>query len=103
MGVSTSDGQTALTRTPRGASSRARARVRLDTAPLLAQYTAAPVLPCSPASLERFTMQPDVVIRCGTAATVVKKSPLRFTLRQRSKAASSVNSTGPSVHTPAEL
>src|SRR5258706_16303294 len=72
IGESTSPGHTALTRTPTGASSNANARVRLVTPPFDAQYTAAPALPCTPASDDMLTMQPRVAVRYGMAAALMK-------------------------------
>ena len=88
----------------RAAPARAPApRVRLVTPPFDAQYTAAPALPCTPASDDMLTMQPPVAARWGMAAEHTKYRPLRLRSITPSHSCSVVSSLGPSVHTPAAL
>ena len=58
MSVSMKPGATALTVTPRAASSRASDLVRPMTPALVAAYIACPPLPSSPTTDVRLTMRP---------------------------------------------
>ena len=96
IGVSTEPGQTALTRTPVRASSRAMARTSASSAPLLAAYAGTSV--CVPWAWtdETTTIDPRPLRRrWGKAARAARKTPLTLTAKTSSQVASSVSTTLP--------
>src|SRR5512145_849111 len=81
-GESTKPGATALTRIS-GAKARARLRVRLIKAALVAAYAMLLAWPPRPAIDAVFTIAPRVDRRCGAAASTQRKGPSRLTPRRR--------------------
>ena len=106
MSVSTTAGEIALTRMPRGPSSRPRPLVSATTPALVVPYQTLPMAPPPFSEDTEARLMIEAPARpaiAGSAAWMQLKMPVRFTATKRSHSSPEVRSAGPEAMRPASF